>query len=165
MNIVFKAHFCYKPNDNKEIDAKNGENNRTHGVIISCAALLFIWLMSIIVQRVQLTSGVIMQTSQQIKEFIATNPATLLYFSAPSCNVCHALKPKLLGAIAESFTEFQSVEIDISIDQEIAASFGVFAIPTLLVFLDGKEFLRKTRHMSVDEVVREIGRPYEIMFS
>lgn len=106
-----------------------------------------------------------MQTSQQIKEFIATNPATLLYFSAPSCNVCHALKPKLLSAIAKNYEEFKNIEIDVSLEQEVAASFGVFAIPTLLVFLDGREFLRKTRHMSVDEVVREIGRPYEIMFS
>lgn len=113
----------------------------------------------------QINSGVLMHTSQQVKEFVATNPATLIYFSAPSCNVCHALKPKLLGAIADNFSEFQNIEIDISVDQEVAAGFGVFAIPTLLIFLDGKEFLRKTRHMSVDEVVREIGRPYEIMFS
>ncbi|RLD02179.1 MAG: thioredoxin, partial [Chloroflexi bacterium] len=41
----------------------------------------------------------------------------------------------------------------------------VFAIPTVLVFLDGKEFLRKSRHMSVDEVIREIKRPYDIMTS
>ena len=32
-------------------------------------------------------------------------------------------------------------------------------------YLDGKEFLRKSRHMSVDQVVEEIKRPYDIMTS
>ena len=89
----------------------------------------------------------------------------MLYFSAPTCNVCHALKPKLLEAIEGNFKEFKIVSVDTSIEQEIAAHYSVFAIPTVLVFLDGREFLRKSRHMSVDEVVREIERPYSIMLS
>jgi len=57
------------------------------------------------------------------------------------------------------------ISIDTSVDQELAAHYSVFSIPTVLVFLDGREFLRKSRHMSVDEVVREIERPYSIMMS
>jgi thioredoxin 1 len=89
----------------------------------------------------------------------------MLYFSAPTCNVCHALKPKLLDAIESNFKEFKVVSIDTSFEQEIAAYFSVFAIPTVLVFLGGKEFLRKSRHMSVDEVIRDIRRPYDVMTS
>jgi thioredoxin-like negative regulator of GroEL len=89
----------------------------------------------------------------------------MLYFSAPTCNVCHALKPKLLQAIDENFKDFVVESIDISQTQDIAPHFGVFAIPTVLIFLDGREFLRKSRHMSVDDVIREIKRPYEIMTS
>ena len=106
-----------------------------------------------------------MQTIENINEIIKENLAVMLYFSAPTCNVCHALKPKLLEAIDKNFDKFEIVSIDTSIDQEIAAHFSVFAIPTVLVFLDGREFLRKSRHMSIDEVVREIQRPYEIMMS
>lgn len=106
-----------------------------------------------------------MQTIEDIKKTLEENQAVMLYFSAPTCNVCHALKPKLLDAIESNFKEFKVVSIDTSIDQEIAAHFSVFAIPTVLVFLGGREFLRKSRHMSVDEVVREIKRPYEIMMS
>ncbi len=104
-----------------------------------------------------------MQDIEDIKKTINKNLAVMLYFSAPTCNVCHALKPKLLDAIDSNFKEFEVVSIDTSFEQEIAAHFSVFAIPTVLVFLGGKEFLRKSRHMSVDEVVREIKRPYEIM--
>ena len=106
-----------------------------------------------------------MQTKQTIEKTIKENPAVMLYFSAPSCNVCHALKPKLLEAIDKNFSEFEIVDIDISQSEDIAPHFGVFAIPTVLVFLDGREFLRKSRHMSVDAVISEIKRPYEIMMS
>lgn len=105
-----------------------------------------------------------MQTIE-IEKIIKENMAVMVYFSAPTCNVCHALKPKLFEAIEINFKEFEIVDIDISVDEDVAPYFGVFAIPTVLIFLDGKEFIRKTRHMSVDEVVREIQRPYEIMTS
>ena len=100
-----------------------------------------------------------------IETTINTHPAVMLYFSAPTCNVCHALKPKLVEAVSSNFKEMQIVSVDISETPEIASHFSVFAIPTLIVFLDGCEFLRKSRHMSVGEVVEEIRRPYEIMMS
>jgi thioredoxin-like negative regulator of GroEL len=106
-----------------------------------------------------------MNTIESIEKTIKDNLAVMLYFSAPTCNVCHALKPKLLEAIETNFKEFEIVSIDVSEEQDIAAHFSVFAIPTVLIFLDGKEFLRKSRHMSIDEVVREIKRPYDIMTS
>lgn len=106
-----------------------------------------------------------MQNIETIQTKIQESPAVMLYFSAPTCNVCHALKPKLLEALEKNFTEFEVVSIDISASQEIAANYSVFTIPTVLVFLAGREFLRKSRHMSVDEVIKEIKRPYEIMMS
>ena len=106
-----------------------------------------------------------MQTVENIQNIIKENLAVMLYFSAPTCNVCHALKPKLLGAIDENFDKFEIVSVDTSVEQEVSAHFSVFAIPTVLVFLDGREFLRKSRHMSIGEVVNEIKRPYEIMMS
>jgi len=102
---------------------------------------------------------------ENINSEIENDRAVMLYFSAPTCNVCHALKPKLLKAVDDNFKEFKIISIDVSVDQEIAAAFSVFAIPTVLIFLDGKEFLRKSRHMSVEEVISEIKRPYTIMMS
>jgi thiol-disulfide isomerase/thioredoxin len=102
---------------------------------------------------------------EEIKKEITQNPAVGVYFSAPTCNVCHALKPKLFSALEENFKELKIISVDISQDSLTPAFYQVFAIPTLLIFLDGKEFIRKTRHMSVDEVINEIKRPYEIMFS
>ena len=106
-----------------------------------------------------------MQTIENINNAIKTNKAVMVYFSAPSCHVCYALKPKLLKAIDNNFKEFKVQSVDISLNEEIAPYFNVFSIPTVLVFLDGREFLRKSRYMSIDEVIQEIKRPYEIMMS
>jgi thioredoxin-like negative regulator of GroEL len=106
-----------------------------------------------------------MQTIENINNTIKENLAVMVYFSAPACSVCHALKPKLLEALDANFEDFKVESVDISVDEDIAPHFGVYAIPTILVFLDGKEFLRKSRNMSVDEVIKEIKRPYEIMTS
>jgi len=106
-----------------------------------------------------------MQTIDDIKKIIKDNMAVMVYFSAPTCNVCHALKPKLLEALNKNFKDFEVVSVDISVQEDVSPHFDVYAIPTVLVFLDGKEFLRKSRHMSIDEVIREIKRPYEIMTS
>jgi thioredoxin-like negative regulator of GroEL len=106
-----------------------------------------------------------MQTIENIEKSIKENIAVMVYFSAPTCNVCHALKPKLMEALDANFKEFVVESVDISVEEDIAPHFDVFAIPTVLVFLDGKEFLRKSRHMSVDEVIKAIERPYTMMTS
>ena len=102
---------------------------------------------------------------ENIENQLKSELAVGLYFSAPTCNVCHALKPKLLDAFTINFSQLNIISIDISDTPEIASHFGVFSIPTLLIYLDGKEFLRKSRHMSVDQVVAEIKRPYDMMTS
>ncbi len=106
-----------------------------------------------------------MQTLESINQTLTTNDAVMLYFSAPSCNVCHALKPKLTEAIMEHFPTFVIESIDISETPEIASHFSVFTIPTVLIFFQGREFLRKSRHMSVGEVTDAIARPYSIMLT
>ena len=106
-----------------------------------------------------------MQTIENINNTIKDNIAVMLYFSSPSCGVCHSLKPKLIEAIKVNFDKFKIVDIDISVSQDIASSFSVFSIPTVLIFLDGKEFFRKSRNMSIDGLIKEIKRPYEIMLS
>jgi len=106
-----------------------------------------------------------MNTIENIEQSIKENIAVMVYFSAPTCNVCHALKPKLLEELEKNFDEFEVESVDISVEEDIAPHFDVYAIPTVLIFLDGKEFIRKSRHMSVSEVIDEIKRPYEIMTS
>ena len=106
-----------------------------------------------------------MQTLDTIQQTLQTQDAVMLYFSAPTCNVCHALKPKLTEAVMSEFPAFVIESIDISETPEIASTFSVFTIPTVLIFFQGREFLRKSRHMSVAEVTDSIRRPYHLMLT
>ena len=104
-------------------------------------------------------------TQEEVENLIKQELGVLLYFSTPTCNVCHALKPKIIEAFNENFPEIKQHFIDASLSPEIPASMGIFSVPTIVVYLDGKEFTRESRNISVGELIQKITRPYEMMTS
>ncbi len=102
---------------------------------------------------------------EQLQVKLQEEIALVLYFSSPSCNVCHVLRPKLMEALEKEFPSIGRYHADIALTPEIAAQFQVFSAPTIIVFFEGKEFIRKGRSMSVEGLLQEIKRPYEIMTS
>lgn len=102
-------------------------------------------------------------TIEHIQSSIEQNPAVAIYFSGKDCGVCSVLQPKIIDMIESKFPKMQLYSIDASINKEIAAHFGVFSVPTLLVFFDSKEFIRKSRNMSLGQLEDEIQRPYSMI--
>jgi hypothetical protein len=47
---------------------------------------------------------------------------------------------------------------------EVAAQNSIFAVPTLVIYFDGKEYLRKSRNIGLLELQKDIERPYSLMF-
>ncbi len=104
-------------------------------------------------------------TVEKIETIIQTHPAVMLYFWGEHCNVCHALQPKLFQAFDDRFPKFEKITVDVGAHADIAAHFGVFSIPTAIIFLDGKEFARVSRNVSIPALVQQIERPYSLLFS
>ncbi len=102
---------------------------------------------------------------EAIEDAIATDSAALFYFSTENCNVCKVLRPKLAELLSEEFPLIRLYYIGIEVLPLIAGQFRIFAAPTLLVFFEGREHLRKSRNVSVRELSDEIRRPYGILFS
>lgn len=100
----------------------------------------------------------------EIEEAIATNDAVLFYFSSPKCNVCKVLKPKVAELIKEEFPNIKLYYVNIEEAPVISGQYRIFTIPTLLVYFDGKEFMRKSRNIGIGEMEGELRRPYELMF-
>lgn len=98
----------------------------------------------------------------QMKE---QEPALLAYFSTEACNVCKVLKPKIDDLIQAEFPKIKLAYIKSDKLPDVAAQNQVFAAPTLLVFFEGREFIRKSRNIGVGELQREIDRPYSMIFS
>lgn len=92
-------------------------------------------------------------------------PALLAYFSTETCNVCKVLKPKVGELVNNEFPKIKLVYIKSDLLPELAAQNQVFAAPTILVFFEGREYIRKSRNIGIGELKREIERPYSMIFS
>ena len=67
----------------------------------------------------------------------ASNKTVLLDFYADWCGPCRMVSP-LIDEIAEERDDVAVGKINVDDDHELAAKFGVFSIPTLVVLKDGE---------------------------
>ena len=85
-------------------------------------------------------------------------PALLAYFSTEECQVCKVLKPRVGEMAAAHFPQMKRVFVEINAHPALAARYRVFTVPTLLVFFEGREYIRKSRSFGLDELQSEIAR-------
>jgi thioredoxin 1 len=101
----------------------------------------------------------------QIQNTTSTIKACLLYFYSDNCAPCISLRPKVREMIENDFPKMQLFFANSENYPEISAAYGVYANPTILVFFDGKEYLRKSKYVSVSELNQDIERLYNMVFS
>jgi thioredoxin-like negative regulator of GroEL len=105
---------------------------------------------------------------QSFEEFLKLKEkeaALLAYFSTDACNVCKVLKPKVGELIQNEFPKIRLVYIKSDVLPDVAAQHQVFTAPTILIFFNGREYLRKSRNIGISELRGEINRPYSLLFS
>ena len=104
-------------------------------------------------------------TLEEFQNTIQNNQAVLVYFSHEKCNVCKVLKPKILDMLTEYFPKIKMYYSDTELFPEIAAQNSIFTVPTIIIYLDNKEFIRKSRNIGIDELGKDLERPYNLMFN
>ncbi len=102
---------------------------------------------------------------EEINEHIRNNDALMIYFSGEFCGVCKVLQPKIKKAFSKSFPKIKQLYISADEYKQTAVELGVFVVPTIIVYFDGKEFARKSRNLSVDGFIHELQRPYGLFFN
>lgn len=102
---------------------------------------------------------------ENYQKIIKDNDGVLIYFSHEQCNVCKVLKPKVEDMLTEQFPKINMFYADTVKHPEIAAQNSIFTVPTLVIYIDGKEFLRVSRNVSIMELKEKIQRPYDLMFN
>jgi len=102
-------------------------------------------------------------TLEELQNIIRTEVGVLLYFSGENCNVCHALRPKFKDLFDNEFSQIKQIYLDAHENPQISANFQVFSVPTMIVFLDGKEFVREGRAVSLHKMTEQLKRPYDMM--
>jgi thioredoxin 1 len=66
----------------------------------------------------------------------------LVDFYAQWCPPCRALAPLLERFATENAERVKVVKVDSDADEDLAATFGIRTIPTLIAFQDGQEVAR-----------------------
>lgn len=90
------------------------------------------------------------------QEVIRASKAYLIDFWAPWCAPCRVLEP-ILEQLAEEYDGKLSIgKVNTDKDFDIALKFGVSSIPTLVLFIDGKEHARLTGLQTKETIINFI---------
>lgn len=103
-------------------------------------------------------------TTADLTAAIVSQEALLVYFSHEQCNVCKVLKPKIESLITSQYPGIQMRYADTLLHPEIAAQHAVFAVPTIMVWFQGKETFRFSRNIGLTEFENALNRPYQLLF-
>ncbi len=99
--------------------------------------------------------------TREIFQKLRETPLLVGYFSYPECNVCQVLRPKV-ERLVEQYEDFEFLYVDIHKHPEVSGQLLVFSVPTVVVFADGKEVKRFSRHFSVGELESLLDRLQEV---
>jgi thioredoxin-like negative regulator of GroEL len=97
-------------------------------------------------------------------EIAKSNKAVCFYLSTPECNVCKVLKPKVTQMLEVDFPKIFFCYVDLNEVKEISGQLSIFTVPTILVYFEGKETIRTSRNLHIEELREQIDRYYKMIF-
>jgi thioredoxin 1 len=71
-------------------------------------------------------------------EVLKSNVPVLVDFHADWCGPCHAIAPTLEALSNEFEGRVKFVKVDVDSNQEVASSYDIMSIPTIMLFENGK---------------------------
>ena len=89
-------------------------------------------------------------------EIIQGNGVSLVDFYADWCGPCKMMAP-LIEKIAAERPDVTVGKLNVDESSDIAATFNIMSIPTLVVFRDGKEASRIVGFVSKEKILAELG--------
>lgn len=105
-----------------------------------------------------------LNTLEALEALKETEAGLVILFGGKNCNVCHAIKPKLIELIKVNYPKMNMVYVDCHETPEIGSQNGVLSLPTLQVYFTGQKFIEEVRTFSLQKVIQEMARPYSLCF-
>ncbi len=100
----------------------------------------------------------------ELENILQNNKMALVYFSHRHCNVCKVLRPKIHELIVNNYPGVALFYVDTVKYPEVPGQYSVFAVPTILVFVEEKEYIRESRHISVASFSERLNKLYKAYF-
>ncbi|WP_010651862.1 thioredoxin family protein [Oceanobacillus massiliensis] len=99
-------------------------------------------------------------TINHIEDFIGSHQLSFLYISRPNCSVCHGLLPQVRQLMGE-YPEIALGHINAEAVEQVAGRFSIFTVPVLLLFVNGKEYVREVRIVHMDLFKEKLNKIYK----
>ncbi len=90
------------------------------------------------------------------QDFLQSDQAVLVDFFATWCGPCQTLSPILKEVKDTMGDQLSILKIDVDKNQSLAANYHVRGVPTLLLFVKGKQVWRQSGVISKQELVQLI---------
>ena len=103
-----------------------------------------------------------MNEINEIKEMIEKEQMVLGYFTTTDCNMCKDLFPKI-EKILESFPNISGFRAESDVNLKIVGEYDIYMVPTIILFIQGKETIRVSRNVSIMELSNSIKRYYDML--
>ena len=111
----------------------------------------------ILKKRIFMVEMRIIETLSEYERIKEQSKFSLFLFGSQACAPCKALKEKITvwsGTHPQVFTGYISIDNNIS----LAAQENILGAPAILVFVEGKEAIRKIGYFSLEEVFTALDR-------
>ena len=99
------------------------------------------------------------KSKEEFFEFISSKKPVLVVSSTHDCSTCVPVKQK----IETNFKDLPTANVYLDELKELSGELAIFNVPTVCLFLEGRELFRFVRVFSIDEIREKINRVMEYL--
>ncbi|MCP1122173.1 thiol reductase thioredoxin [Bacillus sp. AFS018417] len=90
---------------------------------------------------------------EELTAYIEQQPLLLLFIKTEDCGVCDVMLEKITQLL-EHHSNVERIVVSLEDMREISGQYLVFTAPTVLLFHGGKEIVRESRFISLENINR-----------
>lgn len=103
-----------------------------------------------------------LESSTELQQAICNEKILIVQFGSAACAPCHSIRNKI-EAWCDAVKNVSSLYIPVETFSELAAQSSVFAVPTILVYVEGKLTVRESGYFGLDSILQRVQRYRELL--